>query len=87
MKGNDMRILYISCNEIIIYLPNKPAFTLYNSEGKVLDMLDKFLCPVDQSNFVRLSDYRQAVQASNENTQVIEQDDWTLALEYANLCM
>lgn len=81
-----MRILYVSCNEVIIYLPNRSPFTLYSSEGQVMAMLDEFLCPVDQSNFVRLSDLRRAERESLEPTQVIEKD-FELELMYANLCM
>lgn len=81
-----MKLLYVNRNEIIIYLPGKNPFTLWHSEGRVMDMLDEFLCPVDQSNFIRLSDYRRAVAQCEEPTQVIDLD-YTLELEYANLCM
>lgn len=81
-----MRILYVSCYEVIIYLPNRSPFTLRSGSGQVMNMLDEFLCPVDQSNFVRLSDLRRAERDCLEPTQVIEKD-FELELMYANLCM
>lgn len=83
-----MRIQHVSEKEVILHFPGREPFTLYSASGRVAEMLDEFLCPVDQSNFVRLSDYQRAVEQSEEPTLVIEPEtDWTLTLEYANLCM
>ncbi len=69
-----MKIMLKSNKEATIYMNGKPPFSLYSANGQVLNMLNEFLAPVDQSNFNTLSDYNVALKNSLEDTQVLNID-------------
>jgi len=64
------KIYYKSNKEVIIYFTNKKQFTLYSSNGQVIDLLDELMVPVN-SNCTTLSEWEHRVKISKEDTQEI----------------
>lgn len=78
-----MKLLYVSRNEIVIYLPGKNPFTLWCGKGKVRDLLAEFLSRPE------LAETEEVTEVSLDLPPRFEADfqDYDLLMEYANLCM
>lgn len=64
------KVFYVSKYEVILVYTHKTA-TLYSSDGKILEFLDRFLAPLS-SECITLSAHKHRVKFGEEDTQVIE---------------
>ncbi len=77
-----MKFLYVSCNEIILYLPGKAPFTLWSGKGKALDLLGEFLSVPELGDSEPTEVSLDLPPETTADAQCPE-----LLLSYANLCM
>jgi len=65
------KVYYISEYELVLVFTHRSPVGLYSSNGKVLELLDEFLAPLD-NECTTLSEYLHRVQVGEEDTQEID---------------
>lgn len=66
------RAIFVSKYEIVLIFTHRPAFTLYSSDGNVLELYEYIMAP---AGFRTRSEYERAMEVCDEDTVEINLDE------------
>lgn len=66
-------IYYRSEREVVLIFTDRSPFTLYSSSGRVIELLDEFLAPIN-TECATLTEWNQRLKAAEGDTQIIDLD-------------